>query len=67
MTTREKIDALIEDQFSGYRGKYNKPLKILHAMMRIHMTEKQFLAFLEKQKVDNPKPEYVPPPYLLNQ
>lgn len=63
MTTQEKIAAIIEDQFHGYRGHhpYVVATKKLHRKIRQVEGDEKFLEFLEKSVKENPRPVYKSP------
>jgi hypothetical protein len=54
----DQINEIIERQYNGYRGKKLSHLKFLHGVMRSAYGDQMFLAYLEKQERDNPKPVY---------
>jgi hypothetical protein len=65
-TTRQKINEIIERQYNGYRGNAMSLVGIAHTMLREAIGDYLFLAYLEKQERDNPKPVYQLPEHLLN-
>lgn len=50
MTTQQKIDALIEDEFKGYRGRYYWGIKFVHDALRSEVGDEIFLQVLEESK-----------------
>lgn len=55
---KNKIDALIEKRYSGYRGKLFEPIGKQHAFIRNMMGDREFLRFLQRLEKENPKPIY---------
>lgn len=61
MTTTEKINTIILERYpNDYAGRRNMHLRQLHAELRQKLGEEKFLAFLEDQEENNPKPKYQP-------
>ena len=58
MTTQQKIDALIEEQFMGYRGRMYQGIKHVHDALRSTVGDGIFLLVLEDCKRKNPRPIY---------
>lgn len=63
MTTQQRIAQIIDEQYSGYRGRAFKSLQKAHSLIRLAEGEEKFLDFLEKQVREHPMPKY--PTYTL--
>lgn len=66
-TTDRQIDEIVERYYNGYRGNAPRLVGIAHRILRQSIGDYLFLAYLEKQERDNPKPVYNLPESLLNQ
>jgi hypothetical protein len=66
-TIKEEINEIVERQYNGYRGNAMRLVGIAHGLLHDAIGDYLFLAYLEKQERDNPKPVYNLPEYLLNQ
>lgn len=55
-TINEQINEIIERQYNGYRGRQWRSIHFSHWLLRGQVGDYVFLAFLEKQERDNPKP-----------
>ena len=58
MTTKMKIDLIIERRYKGYRGTLMKHLRESHNELRKAIGEDEFLKFLNKLEQENPRPKY---------
>lgn len=65
-TIRQQINEIIERQYNGYRGNAMRLVGIAHALLHERIGDYLFLAYLEKQERDNPKPVYNLPEHILN-
>lgn len=61
MTTKEKINKIVKDQYNDYKGTFMQPLLKVHTYMRNNMTNEKFLELLEKSVNENPRPKYNSP------
>lgn len=64
MSTQEKIDKIIHEEFFDYNGRVMTSLFYQHAEMRAQYGDEMFLKFLEKCQNDNPRPIYEPPTFV---
>lgn len=62
---KEEIEEIIERQYNGYRGNAMRLVGVAHELLRDAIGDYLFLAYLEKQERDNPKPVYNLPEHLL--
>lgn len=60
MTTKEKIEQIIEKRYKNYQGNANAQFKQYHDVMRFFVSDEKFLEFLEKMEVENPVPVFRP-------
>lgn len=58
MTTKEKIDEIIKTRYNNYQGIFNIKIKDIHEKFRLFVDDEQFLEFLKKVELENPKPIY---------
>lgn len=65
-TIQQQIDEIIDRQYNGYRGDAMALVGIAHGILRDFVGDYLFLAYLEKQERDNPRPVYNLPEHLLN-
>lgn len=56
-----EIEALIEKRYNGFRGGLFGPLRHMQEFVRKHMGDKDYLDYLEKLEVKNPRPVYTAP------
>lgn len=66
-TIQQQIEEIAERQYNGYRGNMFSLVGVWHGALRSSIGDYLFLAFLEKQERDNPKPVYNLPEHLLKQ
>ena len=57
-TIQQQINEIVERQYNGYRGNAMRLMGIAHKLLRQQIGDYLFLAYLEKQERDNPKPVY---------
>jgi hypothetical protein len=57
-TTAERIAELHKEQYNDFKGTKMQTLKIVHAALRHYAGDIKYLAFLEEQKIVNPRPIY---------
>lgn len=63
---QQQIEEIEERQYNGYRGNAMRLVGVAHELLRDAIGDYLFLAYLEKQERDNPKPVYDFPEHLLN-
>lgn len=66
-TIHQQIEEIIERQYHGYRGNAMHLVGIAHKLLRQQIGDYLFLAYLEKQERDNPRPVYDLPEHLSKQ
>lgn len=59
-TVAEQIDDIIRRNYNNYIGKKVEGLQPIHREIRNRVGDWMFLAYLEKQERDNPKPIFNP-------
>lgn len=60
MNIEEEIKSIIDDQYSGYNGRFNKRLKPIHDKIRQVAGDEKFLEYLKEMKSKYPRPVYKP-------
>lgn len=66
MTTTEKIDVIIENQYGGFSGRKMEKLGTVYKKLRERIGDEKYLAFIEAQQLINPRPVYKIPENILN-
>lgn len=60
-STADKIDEIIADQYNDFKGRIFSSMQPMHLQMREILGDEKYLEYLEKSKLDNPKPVYTVP------
>ena len=61
-----RIEQLLELQYNSFRGRKMQALKEVHKRLREYLGDEKYIAFLEKQFVENPMPKYIPISFPIN-
>lgn len=65
-TIQQQIDEIEHRYYGGYQGRAMRLVGIANNLLREAIGDYLFLAYIEKQERDNPRPVYNLPEHLLN-